>query len=648
MHSINYIIIFLLLIAPLSAKNYYFSNAGNDKNSGVQTVKAFKSLDKLSGLTLKAGDSVLFRRGDTFTGEIVVRQSGKAGKPIVFSAYGKGDLPILSGAVRLNNAIKNSALQQFFAIDRRVLKLYINDKKQTLARMPNSGYLTIGEGIGKIGFKSELNEPDGYWTGATIGMRTIDWVFEHRDIASFENKVLKFTFPSRYNLTKGYGYFLQNKPELLDTIGEWYSSEKELSIIFHQQLNTQKVEGVVYQNAFVLLPNVKNISIKSLQIEKYADNGIWVQHDSKDIDIDQNKIINVGYIGVWLDTLVNNVNVKYNVIEDVAGRGVSGIRNQNCNIEHNKIRRIGLWPGEGISGVNGMEGIVIENQEKNHALSNASNNRIAYNEVDSTGYAGIRMDGKNSVCEFNVVRNTSLKLNDSGAIYCFGKVKNRTHDNRISNNLIINAVGNTEATPSNEMATNGIYIDNNSTQILVENNTIIHVSSNGIFVNDGSPKNTIRGNTTFDCEAGIAFSEWANKDSLYGNFIEKNIVLCADKSQRAVSINTFLGPQINVGKFINNTYINAHDGFYLNYKTDPEKGQRRSDLFRLANWQKTSGDEIGSRSVEIKGAKIIYNDSFEPKNISLPTGQFTDLEGNKLGRTVLLKACESVIIVPVE
>ena len=648
MHCSKYIVIFLLFIAPLSAKNYYFSSQGNDRNSGISPSKAFQSLESLSSLKLNAGDSVLFRRGDSFTGEIVVRQSGKQGNPIVFSAYGSGKLPILSGAIQLTNATKNAANNQIFSVEKKVLKLYVNNKKQTLARTPNSGYLTMGEGIGKMGFQSTLNEPDDYWTGASIGMRTIDWVFEHRDIASYNNKVLKFTLPSRYNLSKGYGYFLQNNIDLIDTIGEWFSTEKELSILSNLELNLQKVEAVVFQNGFVLLPNIKNIVIKSLCLQKYASNGIWAQQGSESIDIENNKILNTGYMGIWLDTLVSNVNVKHNVIEDIAGRGISGIRNMNCTIEHNTIRRIGLWPGEGVSGVNGMVGIAIENQEKNHALSNASNNRIAYNEVDSTGYAGIRMDGKNSVCEYNVVKNTSLKLNDSGAIYCFGKVKNRTHNNRINNNLILNAVGNTEATPSNSMATNGIYIDNNSTQILVENNTIIHTSSCGIFVNDGSPKNIIRGNTTFDCEAGIAFAEWANKDSLYGNFIEKNTVVCAAKNQLGISLTTFLGTGLNVGNFINNTYLNAHDGFFLNYKTDPEKGQRRSDLFRMQNWQKLTGEEKGSRSIEHKGAKIIYNDSFETKEISLPAGNYTDIDGNKLANIILLSPCGSMIIVAQE
>jgi len=648
MKVVTSVVMCFLAVLTIQAKNYYFSAVGNDKEAGTTPKKAWQSIERLNNLTLKPGDSILFRRGDTFKGEIVVRQSGKSGKPIVFSAYGKGNLPILSGAIQLKNAKTNALQQQEFAVTQKVLKLYVNDKKQTLARTPNSGYYTTGEGIGRIGFHSTLTQPNSYWNGTSVVIRTVDWIFEHRTVESFEDGKLKFTFPSKYNLAKSYGYFLEDKLELLDSIGEWYSSDKSVQIISNQDLNTQKVEGVILQNGIVLLAGVKNIVISSLQFEKYAASGIWAQQGSGNINVLHNKIINVGLMGVWLDTLVNNSNVKYNVIEDVAGRGVSGIRNQNCTIEHNNIRRIGLWPGEGVSGVNGMEAIVIENQEKNHALSNARNNRISFNEVDSTGYAGIRMDGKNSVCEFNVVKNTSLKLNDSGAIYCFGKVKGRTHNNRISNNLILNAVGNTEATPLNDMATNGIYIDNNSTQIVVENNTVIHVSSNGIFVNDASPNNIVRGNTTFDCVAGIAFSEWMKKDSLFGCIVDNNTTVCTERSQNSVSILTYLGPSINVGNFSNNTYINAHDGFFLKYRTDPEKGQRRSDLFRLPNWQASTGQEKGTRSLELKAPKIIYNDSFEIKNISLPQGNYTDVAGNRLGKDVMLSPCASMIIVPIE
>ncbi len=643
---ITLLIMCLLAVLSANSKNYYFSSVGNDLKTGNAPAKAWKNVEKLAALNLKPGDSVLFRRGDTFSAEIRIKNSGKAGKPIVFSAYGKGKLPVLTGAVKLTNPQTASAHLQNFIIPQKVLQIYINNTKQTLARYPNNGYLTIGEGIAKIGFHTRLSQPDGYWNGASIAMRTIDWVFELRKIKSYGQGKMLFDNESIYNMGKGYGYFLQDKEALVDSIGEWYSTDKNVTILWNKSLTSENVEGVIYKNAFVIAPEAKNIVINSITIDKYAANGIWAQKGSSDISIINNEIKNLGYMGIWLDTLVSNVAVRHNKIEDVSGRGISGIRLANSTIEHNTLRRIGLSPGEGVSGVNGMIAIAIENNEKNHALSTSVNNKIAYNEVDSTGYAGIRMDGQNSICEFNIVRNTSLKLNDSGAIYCFGKVKNRTKNNIIRNNLVINAIGNVEATPSNEMATNGIYIDNNSTQVLVEKNTILNVSSSGIHINDGSPLNTIKENIIYNCNEGISFAEWANKDSLFGCFTEGNTLVAVKKSDIAISIKTFLGAELKPSAFKRNSYINFHDGFVFNYKTDPEKGQRRSDLFRLANWQRFSCEEKESRSLELKGVKIIYNDSFSTKNIELPLGNFVNIEGVSLTKNVQLPPCSGMLIIP--
>lgn len=635
----------MFVIFSTQAKNYYFSENGKNRNSGLSPTKTWQTVDKLKSIKLKAGDSVLFKCNDRFEGEIVVDNAGTKLKPIVFSSYGNGHLPIISGAIRLTKSVKSNELY-FFAVPKKICNLYINEKKQTIARYPNSGYLTMGKAIDSIGFVSTLKEPDGYWQGASIGMRTIDWVFEHRKIASFQNKEIKFCKNSIYNIVKGYGYYLMDKAELIDSISEWYSDDKQLQLMSNENLNKQQVEAVIYQNAFELKPTAQHIVIKSLCIDKFAKSGIWLKPGSGNIDISNNNISNLGLMGIWMDTLTSNVHVKSNMLRDIAGRGISGVRNKNCTIEHNTLKRIGLYPGEGVSGVNGMEGIVIENEEINHSLSTAIQNRIAYNLVDSTGYVGIRMDGKYSVCEFNIVKNTSLKLNDSGAIYCFGKVKNRTQNNSITNNLIINAVGNVEATPSNEMATNGIYIDNNSTEILLDKNTIINASSSGIHINDGAPRNTLKNNTIYNCNSGICFAEWAHKDSLYGCIIDRNIVLGHEKRQNAISILTFLGPELIPGTFSNNKYINFHDNFVINYRTDPEKGQRRSDMFRLENWQRIRSDEKGSVTFQQVSAQLIYNESFKPKEITLPQGAFFDIDGKLLTKTVLLEPCASLLIYP--
>ena len=78
--------------------NFYFSESGNDSNSGSQK-NPWKSLSKLSNSELSPGDSIFFNRGDSFLGELVVNGSGTESEPIVFTSYGSGDKPIISGKV---------------------------------------------------------------------------------------------------------------------------------------------------------------------------------------------------------------------------------------------------------------------------------------------------------------------------------------------------------------------------------------------------------------------------------------------------------------------------------------------------------------------------------------------------------------------
>lgn len=628
--------------------NYYFSANGNDSNSGKTKNRPLKSIKKLNSLSLNNGDSILFNRGDSFSGEIVIRHSGTIKKPIVYAAYGEGKSPIITGIVQLTPNITKIDGLSTFPVTQKILKLYVDGNCQTLARYPNFGFLKTNEGVKNLGFETGLNFPTGYLNNITVRIRTIDWSYEERNVKYFENGQITFDTPTIYDISKGYGYFLENKREFIDSEGEWYSNDSELSLQTKLSVKNTVVEGVIHNNGIVIAPNSRNIHIKSLKIEKFNKNGIFVHKQSQNITIENNNIAHVGYMGIWLDTLVSNTIVKHNKVERALGRGITGVRLTNCIIESNTVKHIGLSPGEGISGINGMVGIVIENYEHDIHMSYSNNNRIAYNTVDSTGYAGIRMDGTNSICEFNIVKNTNLKLNDSGAIYCYGKFKGQTDNNIIRNNLIINSVGCAEATPGNHIAANGIYIDNNSTRIAVEHNTVINATNSGLFVNDGAPTNYFRNNTVYNSGIGIGFAEWANKKGLYGCETTNNTIVCVKPSQRCISILTFIGDDLKPGFFANNIYINQADKHEISKNTNPESGWRINKLFTLQKWQKTSGEELGSVTMQRNNAGIIYNDSFIPTKVNIPDGIFEDIYGNKLDKSVLLNPCASQIIVPVE
>jgi polysaccharidase protein len=77
---------------------YYVDSVnGSDSNSGRSAGSAFRSLDRIESISLQPGDRVLFARGSVFNDQLDVRNSGTAESPIVFGAYGTGDLPTFSG-----------------------------------------------------------------------------------------------------------------------------------------------------------------------------------------------------------------------------------------------------------------------------------------------------------------------------------------------------------------------------------------------------------------------------------------------------------------------------------------------------------------------------------------------------------------------
>lgn len=96
----------ILMAGVANATNYYLSSAGSDSNNGTSASTPWKSMSKIQSIcnngTVKAGDSILFKRGEIFTGSILMASiwgysanSGTAAKPIVFGAYGTGVKPVM-------------------------------------------------------------------------------------------------------------------------------------------------------------------------------------------------------------------------------------------------------------------------------------------------------------------------------------------------------------------------------------------------------------------------------------------------------------------------------------------------------------------------------------------------------------------------
>lgn len=80
------------------AVTYYVDTAGSNTNNGLSAAAPWQTIAKVNAAALNPGDAVRFRRGQTFTGAILlISASGTSAAPITVGAYGTGNPPIFDG-----------------------------------------------------------------------------------------------------------------------------------------------------------------------------------------------------------------------------------------------------------------------------------------------------------------------------------------------------------------------------------------------------------------------------------------------------------------------------------------------------------------------------------------------------------------------
>ena len=89
--------------APAMPRTYYVDAArGDDARDGLFPATAWRSLSRVNTAALRPGDTVRFRRGQAWRGQLVP-QSGDATAPVTYAAYGDGPKPTLQASVPMNS-----------------------------------------------------------------------------------------------------------------------------------------------------------------------------------------------------------------------------------------------------------------------------------------------------------------------------------------------------------------------------------------------------------------------------------------------------------------------------------------------------------------------------------------------------------------
>jgi len=79
--------------------NTYYVDATNglDTNDGTCSDKAWKTIAKVNSSSFSPGNTIKFKKGETWKERLTVPSSGTSGAPITFTSYGEGEKPIIDG-----------------------------------------------------------------------------------------------------------------------------------------------------------------------------------------------------------------------------------------------------------------------------------------------------------------------------------------------------------------------------------------------------------------------------------------------------------------------------------------------------------------------------------------------------------------------
>jgi parallel beta-helix repeat protein len=548
---IKWITVLLLFPAMANATNYYISNSGNDSNKGTSAADAWQSIAKLntSFSAIHAGDTIFFKRGDLFYGSIVITQPGAAGKPVVFTAYGQGANPIISGFTTIGGwTKKEGGVWQAPApgVKRNLNMLTLNGIPQRIGRYPNAdetdgGYLRYENFTGSTSITDNELKDDINWTGAEVVIRKDHWTAERCRVISKEGGKINFTFareginaagalPPMHPATKGNGYFFQNDSRTLDELGEWFfdTTNRNLQLFFGAKGPSGNLIKASTIDTLINAGNMSFITISRLSFEGANMSAIYCRAGS-DITIQYCDFNNIGAkaIHIWNtpNVLIDHINTSYILCNAIQVRNG---KQDNVTVTNCVIKNTAPFIGMG-SFFDGRD-------YKGISASAYHNLLIANNIVDTVGFCGIEFQGNNAMIKNNFVNYFCYLLDDGGGIYTWVDYNKNNKDsvmfiNRvIKDNIVLHGMGATEGCFKSPKA-EGIYLDGKAMNTQVLNNTVAFTGNRGIEMN--APLNiTVRNNTFFNTGGGWVASRLYSWENIRNVEMKNNIFYSMDDKQK--------------------------------------------------------------------------------------------------------------------
>jgi len=623
---------------------FYVSPTGSNDAVGTEPDRPFATLEQARNAIRELRQAgrldapvTVYLRGGLYNIEkgliFTPADSGSKENPITYTAY-KDEKPVISGGRRITGWKKDKGNIWKAEVPGvkegkwKFRQLYVNSRKCRRARLPNEGFQRVAgfpDGGREVNYHTDCQrfefapgdlDPDWtnlgdvevivyhFWTDSHLPIQSIDTM---TNIVTFKHKAGK-VFTDDFT-SEGARYIVESVFEGLDQPGEWYLN-RQSGVLYYIPAPGEDMAA-----AEVIAP----VSPEFLRFEGESLKRRFAEYIN---------IRNISFMYTNWELPPGNSNDRQGSASVPAGITLTGAR--SCAFENCTIRNIGTFAFEISEGCThnrftnndisyiGAGGFRVNGgTEKDHPLArtgcniiadntlghygeeypsavgillmHTSGNTVAHNEIHHGWYTGVsvgwnwgyqRSISRDNVIEYNHIHHIGQGLlSDMGGIYTLGVSPGTV----LRNNLVHDV-------EANQYGGWGIYNDEGSTHILIENNVVYNTKFAGYNIHF-CKEVTVRNNIfAFGRLQQLSRSRVEPHGSV---FFENNIVywkegVLLDKNWRDKPYSFYFHPKNNSGtREVTETFEMDWNTYY---NPNMELKDVRFNGLTFEQWRKTGKD----------------------------------------------------------